>query len=170
MPSNMMEVLDGLGSAFSPDRLSRAYWDSLVIDWGNQNIAASSESEGSLRNPHGTDFIITSQQLVVWTPAASGGAIAGTPFIDQATPTIGNNTWYSYTLIDIAMRINSRQIGSNRPVVASVFMRGDNGGAVKLTEAQPVLATNEELFIKLTNNSPIAVRAEALFMGIVVPK
>lgn len=169
MPTNMMEILDGVGSAFSPTRLARAYFDSLVVDWGNANIAAGASVDGSIRNPHGTDFIITSQQLVAWTPNAAGGAIAGTPFIDAATPIIGSNTWYSYTLLDVSMRINTRQVGSNRPVAASLLFRGDNGGAVRLTEAQPVLANNEELFITLVNNSPIAIRAEALFMGIVVP-
>lgn len=167
---NMMEVLEGLGSAFSPERLSRAYFDSLVIDFLNADIPSTTELEGSIRNPHGTDFIITSQQLQVYTPVASGAAVAGTPFYDAPSPTLADNTWYSYALIDVSMKINSRQVGSNKPVLASLLFRGDNGGAVRLTEAQPVLANNEELFIKLKNNSPITVRAEALFMGIVVPK
>ncbi len=169
MRQNMMEILDGLGASFSADRLARAYYDTLIVDFEGVDVPVAGELAGSVRNGTGGSFVITSQQLQAYTAVASGGAIAGTPFTDAPSPTIGSNTWYNYSLLSAKLLFNNRQIGGNKACPVPLWFRGPDGGPVYLTEAQPVVLPSENINLTIINAAPIAVRCVALFQGIVVP-
>jgi hypothetical protein len=129
------------------------------------DIPAGGSVDVSVRNDDNF-FIIEAMMGTVYSNAPSAG-VAGTPFADQADPTIANNTNAFRHLISVELKTQNTNWTRGGVPLNHLFGDGVNP---HYPVRQPMLAPGETLFAKFTNNSAQSCRVLLSFEGTTTPR